>query len=122
MSEVTQEIEKGRWVILELFGHKVIAGYMSTDESLGAPLIRLDVPETRAYPAFTRHYNPSAIYSVSYVSQEAVQYTAEAISENPVSVYVPELGELTRLQQENKDMKETIFRFQQALSKPRLSD
>jgi len=116
------ELPRGTWVILELFGHKVVAGYMSRDESLGAPLIRLDVPETKTYPAFTRHYNPSAIYSVSYVSEETARLTAESVSENPVSVYVPELSDLRRLNEENEKMRTVIERLQRSLQNAQLPE
>lgn len=110
----------GVWAILELFGHKVVAGYISKDESLGTPLIRLDVPATERYPAFTRHYSPYAIYSVSYVSEETARLTAEQVAavprfrtktaetarltaeqlqDNPVTVYVPEIKESDTLRQ-----------------------
>lgn len=115
------EINRGTWVILELFGHKVVAGLMTRDETLGAPLIRMDIPATRNYPAFTRHYHPNAIYSVSYVSEEAARLTADEIEENPISCYVPELGEINRLRQENEMMKTKLDRLQRALMKPQLS-
>ena len=112
----TKQVETGTWVILELFGHKVVSGYMSKDESLGAPLVRIDVPKTSLFPEFTRHYNPGAIYSISYVSEEVARITAESLKENPVSVYVPELGEINRLTEENKRMRVKLERFQRALS------
>lgn len=117
--EQTEQVEQGSWVVLELFGHKVVAGYMSRDETLGSPLIRLDVPATSRYPQFTRHYNPSAIYSVSYVSEDAARYTAESLQENPVSVYVPALGDLNRMTEENRQMKQQLHLLQKAMN-PRL--
>lgn len=111
--------ESGTWAILELFGHKVVAGYMVVDQQFGVPMVRLDVPASAAFPAFTRHYHPNAVYSVSYVSEEAARYTAEALHENPVSVYVPALGDLARLQDENKRMGDKLFRLQKALEDQR---
>lgn len=111
----TEMVERGTWVVIELFGHKVIAGYMSKDESLGAPLVRVDVPATKDFPSFTRHYNPGAIYSISYVSEGAAKIAAESLSENPVSTYVPELGELSRLQKENREMREKLEGMYRAL-------
>lgn len=120
MNDEPQEVQKGTWVVLELFGHKIVAGYLSKDESLGSPLLRLDVPATSKFPAFTRHYHPNSVYSISYVSQEVAQYTAESIGENPVSVYVPELVEISRLQQENNTMKNKLYALQLALQNGRL--
>jgi hypothetical protein len=114
------KIEKGTWAILEIFGHKVIAGYMTRDEFLGAPMIRLDIPETDDFPAFTRHYNPSAIYSITYVSEEAARMTAEQVTENPVSVYVPALGDLRRMQEENKTMREALEKIRASMRTPQI--
>jgi hypothetical protein len=108
-------LDRGTWVILELFGHKVVAGLLTKDESLGAPLIRMDIPETTGYPEFTRHYHPNAIYSVSYVSEETARLTAEELQENPVSVYVPDLGDLNRLRKENETYHIQIERLTRAM-------
>ncbi len=114
--------ETGVWVILEIFGHKVIAGYMSRDENLGVPMLRIDIPATDRFPAFTRHYHPNAVYSISYVSEEAARLAAEEVSENPISVYVPELGELARLQKENEQMRIALERMKKVMETPQLSD
>lgn len=121
--ETSQEpMTAGSWVVLELFGHKVVSGLMTKDESLGAPLIRLDVPPTSGYPAFTRHYNPGAIYSVSYVSEQTARLTAEQLQENPISIYVPDLGDLSRLKSENEAMRARIESLQRAFKQPQLTE
>jgi len=51
--------EKGQWAIVELFGHKVVAGYTAKDEQWGAPMLRINVPETTAFEAFTQFYGLS---------------------------------------------------------------
>lgn len=96
--------EGGQWVILELFGHKVIAGYMRRDETLGTPLLRLDVPETPTQAAFTRHYNPTAIYSISYVSEDVARRVANSLAASPITVYAPDLLDLERLRARNRDL------------------
>jgi len=76
--------------IVELFGHKTLAGCVTKDTSV-FPMLRIDVPATSQYPAFTAEYGPGAIYGIRYVSEEVAQRTAEAIKENPVTVYAPDL-------------------------------
>jgi hypothetical protein len=122
LEESQEPMTAGSWVVLELFGHKVVSGLMTKDESLGAPLIRLDVPPTSGYPAFTRHYNPSAIYSVSYVSEDTARLTAEQLQENPISIYVPDLGDLSRLKSENEAMRARIESLQRAFKQPQLPE
>jgi len=79
------------WGIVELMGHKVVAGMISKSEMLGKPLLRVDVPATSAYKEFTQFYGESAIYCVTFVSEEVARLTAEQAKVNPVSVYVPDL-------------------------------
>jgi hypothetical protein len=90
----------GQWAIVELMGHKIVAGLASKDEMLGKPMLRVDVPETKGYPAFTQMYGESAIYCVTFVSEEVARLTAEQCKINPVAVYVPDL--VTRQQHESE--------------------
>jgi hypothetical protein len=79
------------WGIVELMGHKVVAGQVSKSEMLGKALLRVDVPATSTYPEFTQFYGEAAIYCVTFVSEDVAKLTAEANKTNPVSVYVPDL-------------------------------
>jgi hypothetical protein len=79
------------WGIVELMGHKVVAGLISKSEMLGKPMLRVDVPATSAYQEFTQFYGETAIYCVTFVSEQVARLTAEQTKVNPVSVYVPEL-------------------------------
>lgn len=100
------------WGIVELMGHKVVAGMVSKSEMLGKPLLRVDVPPTSAYPEFTQFYGESAIYCVTFVSEEVARRTAEAQKVNPVSVYVPDL--ITREQ-----LNETVKQYQEQINRLR---
>jgi ribosome modulation factor len=80
-----------QWGIVELMGRKVVAGRISKSEMLGVSLMRVDVPETKNYPAYTAFYSDKALYGVTFVSEEVARRTAESVSANPVSVYVPDL-------------------------------
>ncbi len=82
--------QQSNWAIVELFGHKTLAGRVTKDTSL-FPLLRIDVPATEAAPEFTAEYGPGAIYGITYVSEEVARITAQAIKANPVVVYNPDL-------------------------------
>lgn len=88
----------GQWAIVELMGHKVVAGLVSKSEMLGKPMLRVDVPATSAYPEFTQFYGETAIYCVTFVSEQVAKLAAESSKVNPVSVYVPDL--ITRQEHE----------------------
>ena len=44
MTETTEKTFEG-WAIVELMGHRRLAGYVTETELAGAPMLRLDVPE-----------------------------------------------------------------------------
>jgi hypothetical protein len=102
----------GQWAIVELMGHKVVAGLASKDEMLGKPMLRVDVPATKDYPAFTQMFGESAIYCVTFVSEPVALAAAEQCHANPVAIYVPDLAELAELRAENKRL------VQKALPQP----
>lgn len=82
---------ESNWGIVELMGHKVVAGRIQKSEMLGKPMLRVDIPQTSAYPEFTQFYGDSAIYCVTFTSKEVAKAAAESYKVNPVSVYVPDL-------------------------------
>jgi hypothetical protein len=103
--------ETTNYAIVELMGHKVVAGKVSKSEMLGKPMLRVDVPATSAYPEFTQFYGETAIYCVTFVSEQVALRTAEANKTNPVSVYVPDL--ITRQKHEEvvQDYRERLERL-----------
>lgn len=96
------------WAIVELMGHKVVAGKVSKSELVGPPKLRVDVPATSIYPEFTQLYGDAAIYCVTFVSEEVARRTAEANKTNPVSVYVPDLVTREQLDEVTKEYNDQI--------------
>jgi hypothetical protein len=96
------------WGIVELMGHKVVAGQVSKSELLGNPMLRVDVPATSTYPAFSQFYGQTAIYCVTFVSEEVARLTAEQSKVNPVSVYAPNIISAERHQAEVDHLREEI--------------
>ena len=92
------ETDNTQWGIVELMGHKVVAGRISKSEEFGTVLLRVDVPATSTYAEFTQLYGNSSIYCVTFTSEEVARRTAESSKVNPVSVYVPDL--ITKKQHE----------------------
>lgn len=96
------------WAVVELLGHITLAGRISKTELLGAAMLRIEVPATRDTPAFTRDVGLSSIYGITYVSEEVARATAQAIAAKPVTAYVPELDDYSRLLAENKRLKGVV--------------
>lgn len=79
-----QEQEFELNAVVELFGHSRMAGKV-TEQTIGsASFVRIDVPETRTQPKFTRLVNPSAIYAINPVTEEVMLQMAEAITSRPI--------------------------------------
>jgi hypothetical protein len=91
--------DSAQWGVVELMGHKVVAGKISKSEEFGTVLLRVDVPATSAFPEFTQMYGNSSIYCVTFTSEEVARIAAERAKTNPISIYAPEL--ITRQQYEN---------------------
>ena len=106
------------WGIVELMGHKVVAGLISKSEMLGKPMLRVDVPATSAFPEFTQFYGEAAIYCVTFVGEQVARMTAEQTKLNPVSVYVPELIPVEKHKEIIQQYRERIDRLQRSLPDP----
>ena len=74
--------------IVELFGHQKIAGRVTEQVIGGQSFIRVDVPATQRFPAFTRMFGSGAIYSITPVDEATAKSAAENIYTEPVTVYI----------------------------------
>jgi hypothetical protein len=108
MSEQSAQL----WAVIELFGHQVIAGAVSKVEPFGSPMVQVDVPATDSQPAFTRQFNPSAIYGITYVSEAVALSAAREVQHKPVKVYVPEIADIESLISENKSLRNRLTQRQ----------
>jgi len=118
--ETQAETETGQWAILELMGRKVVAGYLTKDDWQGHAMLRIDVPATSAFAAFTQVYGPQTVYCITYVSEEVARITAEHNRVNPVSVYVPDLQDMKRVRRENDELRDALRQMRERLDKPGL--
>lgn len=82
---MTQEFKT--WALVELFGHTRIAGLVSEQTIAGGAMVRIDVPETKSSPAFTRIVNVSAIYAINPITEELVRRLAEQFSVKPIDAW-----------------------------------
>ena len=75
------------WAVLELFGHQRLAGLVTEVQLGGASFVRVDVPgdTKKATTKLTKMYNPSAIYSITPVTEETARMVAKSVSGEPVT-------------------------------------
>lgn len=86
-----QQVASGyeSWAILELFGHTVIAGFVSEETMFGAKLLRIDVPTVdEQHPGFTKYYGGAAIYGMTPTTEAHARAAAAQIRVRPVTLYV----------------------------------
>lgn len=93
--------------IVELFGHSRIAGHVTEQNIGGASFVRVDVPETKNEPKFTRLFNPAAIYAINPVSEETMLIMVEKIESKPIDSW--DVREFTNKLIALKQSKESIY-------------
>ena len=70
--------------IVELFGHNKIAGKVTEQTIGGSTLLRIDVPDTKSQPAFTRFMHINAVYAINPVTEEVATQYAENLKVMPI--------------------------------------
>lgn len=89
------------WCILELMGHRRLAGLVTEQEIAGAAFLRLDVYGVHDGPDFaevdeepplgeaitTQFYSPSAVYCMTPTTEEIARQMGEKAKPRPVSRY-----------------------------------
>ena len=104
--------EGGQWAILELMGHKTVAGLLSNQGIYGTGLLRMDVPATTTVPAFTQYYSAQAVYCITLVSEAIARHAAAQLETSALPVYVPELVTIEQHREEIARRDRTIARLE----------
>jgi len=84
------------WAILELMGHRRLAGFVSEQQIAGAGFLRLDIPDVNPVAAnmwaATQFYAPSSVYAITPCTEETARLVAEGATPGPVTAWeVPRL-------------------------------
>ena len=72
------------WAIVELMGHRRLAGYASEVSQYGAAMLRLDVPGADGTIAATQFYGGTAIYCVTPTTEDIARAMAQHNQPEPV--------------------------------------
>lgn len=85
---MTTEQEQGtpfaRWAILELMGHRRLAGFVAEETIAGVAFLRIDVPAVDDDPAVSQWYSPSAVYAITPCSEDTARRAAGVGRVKPV--------------------------------------
>ena len=78
------------WAILELMGHRRLAGMVQEAELGGASFLRIDIPDGDKF--ITQFYSPQAVYCITPTTERVAREVAKASNTVPVSKWdVPQL-------------------------------
>lgn len=75
------------WAIVELMGHRKIAGKVTEKIIAGVPLLRIDVPAVGESKGLTQFYGAQSIYCLTPTTEEICKRFAAMRHEEPVSAY-----------------------------------
>lgn len=73
------------WAIVELMGHRKVAGLVSSEEVGGVALIRIDVPGDNGVNVATQYYNPTALYCLTPTTEDLARKVARGNQPAPVT-------------------------------------
>lgn len=78
------DVQQG-WFILELMGHRRLAGYLTEQTIAGAGFLRIDVPgEHEGDPVATQFYPPSSVYCMTPTTEAMARQVARSCRVRPV--------------------------------------
>lgn len=72
------------WCIVEMLGHRRLAGLLREVQLAGAGFLRLDIPEHDSDPARTQYLAPSSIYAIHPCTEATARRAAAAWRPQPV--------------------------------------
>lgn len=75
------------WAIVEIMGHQTYAGKVSEQVIGGSSFVRVDIPDTKEQPAFTKLFGSGSIYCITPTTEVVAKALAERHSRPPVSLY-----------------------------------
>jgi hypothetical protein len=79
------------WAVLELMGHRKVAGQVTPVEIAGAGFLRIDIP---CEPPATQFYAPASVYCLTPTTEALARELARNLSPAPVALYeLPSAGE-----------------------------
>lgn len=79
------------WAVLELMGHRRLAGWLSEQQLAGATFLRLDIPGN---PQATQLYAPGAVYCITPTTEDTARLIASRSRPSPVQPWELRMPEL----------------------------
>lgn len=74
-----------QWAIVELLGHRRIAGRVRETQIAGSGFLRLDIPATDGHGEQTQFVSPTSVYALHPVAEDVARAAAAHCRPEPVS-------------------------------------
>lgn len=85
------------WFIVELMGHRRLAGYLSEETIAGVGFLRIDVPGQGVPDVATQFFAPSSVYALTPTTEAMAREVAELSLIRPVAEWeLPRLAAAPR--------------------------
>lgn len=97
----TKQAPFDEWCIVELLGHRRLAGRVQEVQLAGAGFLRLDIPEAGDDPGRTQYIAPGSVYALHPTDEATAR--AAAVSWRPAPVQRWELAALPAVEDEKTD-------------------
>ena len=78
---MTEDQIFAEWVILELMGHRRLAGFLTEQEIAGKGFLRLEIPGRQGA---TQLYNPASVYCITPTTEAIARAVAADARPEPV--------------------------------------
>ena len=77
------------WAVLELMGHRRLAGHVSEVTLAGGTFLRIDVPndDNNSETLATQFYSPAAVYCITPTTEDTARAVARNIDQRPIQRY-----------------------------------
>lgn len=79
--EETKTFEQ--WAVLELMGHRRLAGLLTEETIAGAAFLRIDIPSDNGDPSASQWYAPGAVYAITPCTEATARRIAKVITFAP---------------------------------------
>ncbi len=83
MSDTKSDFESGFYIV-ELLGHRRLAGHLREAVIAGAGFLRLDIPNADGTPMATQFISPGSVYCLTPTTEEIARKVAAANRPAPV--------------------------------------
>ena len=109
------------WAVVELLGHRRLAGYVSTESLADAAFLRVAVPTPKG-GAIVQWVSPTSVYAITPATEETVRRAIASSSFRPEPVTLFEIGRPAVEADEVADWLDDEQRLAQALRALRQRD